>query len=100
MPSVEGGGVTRVLVTMPFGLDRIRAASPRISVTRDDPARADYREVEVLYTDRPPAGPAQAPDLRWIQLHMAGVNSLQEHPFYRDSDIPLTTTSGVHACAP
>ena len=28
---------------------------------------------------------------------MAGVNSLQEHPFYRDSDIPLTTTSGVHA---
>ena len=100
MPSVEGGGVTRVLVTMPFGeaqLDRIRAASPRISVTRDDPARADYREVEVLYTDRPPAGPAQAPDLRWIQLHMAGVNSLQEHPFYRDSDIPLTTTSGVHA---
>ena len=100
MPSVEGGAVTRVLVTMPFSeaqLDRIRAASPRITVTRDDPARADYREVEVLYADRPPADPAQAPDLRWIQLHMAGVNSLQEHPFYRDSDIPLTTTSGVHA---
>jgi phosphoglycerate dehydrogenase-like enzyme len=100
MPSVEGGAVTRVLVTMPFSeaqLDRIRAASPRITVTRDDPARADYRDVEVLYAEKPPADPAQAPDLRWIQLHMAGVNSLQDHPFYRDSDIPLTTTSGVHA---
>ncbi len=28
---------------------------------------------------------------------MAGVNSLQDHPLYRDTDIPLTTTSGVHA---
>jgi len=88
------------MVTMPFSesqLDRIRASSPRITVTRDDPARADYRGVEVLYAETPPADAAQAPDLRWIQLHMAGVNSLQDHPLYRDSDIPLTTTSGVHA---
>ena len=83
---------------MPFGeaqLDRIRAASPRISVTRDDPA-GPLPEVSPVH-GQAPAGPAQAPDLRWIQLHMAGVNSFQEHPFYRDSDIPLTTTSGVHA---
>ena len=90
----------RVLVTKPFSdaqLDRIRAASPRITVTRADPAHADYRGIEVLYAETPPADAAQAPDLRWIQLHMAGVNSLQDHPLYRDSDIPLTTTSGVHA---
>jgi phosphoglycerate dehydrogenase-like enzyme len=92
--------VTRVLVTMPFTdaqLDRIRAASPRIAVTRDDPARADYRDVEVLYAQTLPDHPARAPELRWVQLHMAGVNTLEDHPFYRDTDIPLTTTSGVHA---
>jgi phosphoglycerate dehydrogenase-like enzyme len=92
---------TRVLVTMPFSeaqLDRIRAASSRVTVTREDPARADYRGIEVLYAgERLPRDPASAPDLKWVQLHMAGVNSLENHPIYRDTDIPLTTTSGVHA---
>jgi phosphoglycerate dehydrogenase-like enzyme len=92
--------VTRVLVTMPFGetqLDRIRAASPRLTVVRDDSASADYRGAEVLYSGDPPRDMRRAPDLRWVQLHMAGVNGLQDHPLYRDTAIPLTTTSGVHA---
>ena len=100
-PGVAGErAVTRVLVAMPFSdaqLDRIRAASPRLTVTRDDPDRPDYRGVEVLYTGSPPRDLGRAPDLRWVQLHMAGVNSLQDHPLYRDTTIPLTTTSGVHA---
>ena len=92
--------MTRVLVTMPFSdaqLDRIRAASPRLAVARDDPARADYEGVEVLYAGTPPRDPTRAPRLRWVQLHMAGINALHEHPLYRDTTIPLTTTSGVHA---
>ncbi len=92
--------MTRVLVTMPFGesqLDRIRAAAPRLAVTREDPAAADYRGAEVLYAGEPPRNLERAPDLRWVQLHMAGVNALQDHPLYRDTAIPLTTTSGVHA---
>jgi phosphoglycerate dehydrogenase-like enzyme len=28
---------------------------------------------------------------------MAGVNTLQDHPLFRETSIPLTTTSGVHA---
>src|SRR5262249_21857488 len=40
---------------------------------------------------------ARAPRLRWVQVHMAGVNALYEHPLYRDTAIALTTTSGVHA---
>jgi phosphoglycerate dehydrogenase-like enzyme len=28
---------------------------------------------------------------------MAGINTLQDHPLFRDTAIPLTTTSGVHA---
>ena len=95
-----GRGVTRVLVTMPFSeaqLDRVRAASPRLTVTRADAATADYRGVEVLYAGTPPADLAHAQDLRWVQLHMAGINTLQDHPLLRDTLIPLTTTSGVHA---
>ena len=92
--------MTRVLVTMPFSesqLARIRAASPDLAVTRADPVTADYRGVEVLYAGDPPRDIRRAPDLRWVQLHMAGVNALQDHPLYRDTPIPLTTTSGVHA---
>ena len=92
--------MTRVLVTMPFSesqLDRIRAASARLTVTREDPASADYREAEVLYAGDLPGDLQRAPGLRWVQLHMAGVNSLQDHPLYRDTGILLTTTSGVHA---
>jgi phosphoglycerate dehydrogenase-like enzyme len=92
--------VTRVLVTMPFSeaqLDRIRAAAPGLSVRRDDAATADYRGTQVLYAGAPPSHLARAPDLQWVQLHMAGVNTLHDHPLYRDTAIPLTTTSGVHA---
>jgi phosphoglycerate dehydrogenase-like enzyme len=92
--------VTRVLVTMPFSesqLDRIRSASPRLTVERADSASADYRGAEVLYAGDPPRDLRRARELRWVQLHMAGVNALQDHPLYRDTAIPLTTTSGVHA---
>jgi phosphoglycerate dehydrogenase-like enzyme len=92
--------MTRVLVTMPFGdaqLARIRAASPSVTVTRADPAHADYGGIDVLYAGAPPRDLARAPDLRWVQLHMAGVDGLRDHPLLRDTAIPLTTTSGVHA---
>jgi phosphoglycerate dehydrogenase-like enzyme len=85
---------------MPFSesqLDRIRSASPRLTVERADSASADYREAEVLYAGDPPRDLRRAPELRWVQLHMAGVNGLRDHPLYRDTVIPLTTTSGVHA---
>src|SRR5262249_53851245 len=89
-----------VLVTMPFRdalLDRLRAVSPTLRVTRDDPGTADYSRTDVLYAVAPPRDPARAPALRWVQLHMAGVNGLHDHPLYTERTIPLTTTSGVHA---
>src|SRR3989338_7822845 len=88
-----------VLVTMPFDdalLDRVRRASPSLTVTRDDPERADYSRTDVLYAGAPPRRLSRAPGLKWGQLHMAGVNALHDHPLYTDSAIPLTTTSGVH----
>src|SRR5437764_447224 len=89
-----------VLVTMRFNeaqLERLRRASPELRVTGADAARADYAEVDVLYAGMPPRDLGRAPALKWVQLHMAGVNALHDHPLYTASALPLTTTSGVHA---
>ena len=97
---IPSGPVLNVLVTMPFGdarLERMRAVSSEVSVAAGDPARADYSRVDVLYAGDPPRDLARAPKLRWVQVHMAGVNALHDHPIYTKSTIPITTTSGVHA---
>ena len=89
-----------VLVTMRFDqgqLDRLRAVSPEVSVSQADPEAADYAKTDVLYAGAPPRDLARAPALKWVQLHMAGVNTLADHPLYTDTALPLTTTSGVHA---
>ena len=89
-----------VLVTMRFTeaqLDRLRRVSPAQTVTCASPEGADYSAVDVLYAGAPPRDLARAPRLKWVQLHMAGVDALHEHPLYRGSTLPLTTTSGVHA---
>ena len=51
----------------------------------------------MLYAGPPPRELGRAPALRWVQLHMAGVNALADHPLYTKTAIPLTTSSGVHA---
>jgi phosphoglycerate dehydrogenase-like enzyme len=89
-----------VLVTMRFGeplLERLRKVSPRLSVTQADPDRADYSGTDILYAGSPPRDLSRASNLKWVQLHLAGVNVIYDHPLYRDTAIPLTTTSGVHA---
>ena len=89
-----------VLVTTGFEdalLDRMRAVSPELRVTRGDGKRVDYSEVDVLYGNTLPRDPARAPRLTWVQLHMAGPDSLHDHPMYTKTSVALTTTSGVHA---
>jgi phosphoglycerate dehydrogenase-like enzyme len=89
-----------VLVTMRFNeaqLERLRRVSPEVRVTREDPASADYSRTDVLYAGAPPRDLGRAPHLKWVQLHMAGVDALAEHPLYTQSAIPLVTASGVHA---
>jgi phosphoglycerate dehydrogenase-like enzyme len=93
-------GMLNVLVTMRFDgkqLDRLRAVSPEISVSQADPEAADYSKTHVLYAGAPPRDLSRAPALRWVQVHMAGVNALLDHPLYTDTTLPLATTSGVHA---
>src|SRR5256712_11734894 len=89
-----------VLVTTPFDetqLDRLRQVSSRLTVTQGDPETADYAPTDVLYAGSLPRDPSRAPNLKWVQVHMAGVNTLYDHPIYANRAIALTTASGVHA---
>jgi len=89
-----------LLVTAAFGeaqLDRLRRISPRLTVTRSDPDTADYSRAEILYGVVLPRDRSRAPNLKWIQVHMAGVNGIHDHPLYADDSLALTTASGVHA---
>src|SRR4029453_9466072 len=51
----------------------------------------------VLYAVTLPRDLSRAPNLSWVQVHMAGVNTLYDHPIYANGVIALTTASGVHA---
>src|SRR5260370_3395395 len=93
---IPSAAVLNVLITMPFGeaqLDRLRAVSPDLSVSAADPERADYARTHVLYAGNPPRDLARAPQLTWVQVHMAGVNALQHPPLYGNSRIAITATS-------
>jgi phosphoglycerate dehydrogenase-like enzyme len=94
-----------VLSTMRFTdelLDKLRAVSPRLVVKQRTCHDAEEVEqvledgVEILYTVYLSADLSRAPDLKWVQLHSAGVDHLLDHPLMK-SDVLLTTTSGIHA---
>ena len=89
------------LVTMPFSetqLDRLRRVSPDVARHPRRRRRAPTTRAPTSSTPaRRRATSARAPNLKWVQLHMAGVDALAEHPLYTQSAIPLVTASGVHA---
>lgn len=43
-----------------------------------------------------PSSPKLIPHVKFIQLASAGVNHLVNTPIYKNSDIPITTASGIH----
>ncbi len=91
-----------VVVAMDFDdavLTQLRAISPRLQIERHHPAVPDkaWHEAEVLYTLNTFPAPEQAPRLRWIQLHTAGVEDALKNPILKAQDIEVTNTSGIHA---
>ncbi|MCC6616219.1 MAG: D-2-hydroxyacid dehydrogenase [Anaerolineae bacterium] len=91
-----------VVVAMDFSddiMEKIRAVSPRLRVERHFPDVAEkaWDDVEVLYTQRQFPDPAQAPRLRWIQMHSAGIDHVVNQPIMQSEDVEVTTTSGIHA---
>jgi phosphoglycerate dehydrogenase-like enzyme len=94
-----------VLVTLPFAehfIERWRTISPQLKI-RVRPAReaselpADLvSDAEVLYTARALPEPDEAPNLKWLQLHFAGLDHVADHPLLQ-SEIIITTLSGAAA---
>src|SRR5690606_33214229 len=107
-PRKENGMSDRipVLVTTEFTdelLDSFRAVSERIALhyyparsVEDVPADV-WAQAEVLYTSSVVPDPEEAPRLRWIQTHSAGVDHLIDQPIIRSENVTVTSASGIHA---
>lgn len=101
MPEAENKA-PRIVVAMDFNDDlmhRIREVAPNFRVERHFPEIPEnvWADTEVLYTMRKFPQPAQAPRLRWIQLHFAGIETALKQPIVQAEDVEVTTASGIHA---
>jgi phosphoglycerate dehydrogenase-like enzyme len=96
----------KVLVTLPFTdelMKKISDVSPRLAVekivARNPGEISDevWKKVEVLYTNRVLPAPEQAPKLRWIQFHWAGLDHALEEPIVYREGMSITSMSGASA---
>jgi phosphoglycerate dehydrogenase-like enzyme len=96
--------MTHVLVTAPFPehlLDKIRAVSPEVRLEQVQLADRKWPSERTTapkscMLSTPCRRPEQAPNLRWVQTHWAGIDHLREHSLW-NSDILVTNASGIHA---
>ncbi|KAL9128039.1 MAG: hypothetical protein Q9217_003203 [Psora testacea] len=112
-----GGGPHKpehLLVILPFPepteiLERIKKNHPYIRITfkrllfTDTPSDGSqtippeiYHDTTLLITLSALPLPSQAPNLRLIHFTSAGTNHIAHSPIYTSTDIPLTTSSGIH----
>src|SRR4051812_26847410 len=96
--------IVNVLVLMDFSdaiMDRLKAVSPRLRFTRKNvksisEVPADLlANADIIYAGGALPLPESVPRLRWIQVHSAGVDSIMGQPLIADSDVIVTTTSGI-----
>ncbi len=92
----------RVVVAADFSdeiMDELRDLSDQLVIERHFPNVPDaaFAEAEVLYTIFNFPKPEQAPHLRWIQLHYAGMEKAMEQPIVQAEDVDVTSASGIHA---
>jgi phosphoglycerate dehydrogenase-like enzyme len=95
----------KVIVAQEFGeenLDLLRRAAPGIVLSARPARRASdipdeaWAEADVLYTGGEVPMPEQAPRLKWVQAHSAGVDHMIGHPLFQRGGVALTTAAGVH----
>jgi phosphoglycerate dehydrogenase-like enzyme len=98
--------IVEILITLPFPEDliaQVRSVSPRLRITVQKAAKPEdvpgevWGRTEVLYTDTVLPRPEQAPKLRWVQFHWAGVERMMEAPALQKPDLAVTTLSGAAA---
>jgi phosphoglycerate dehydrogenase-like enzyme len=98
----ERDQIIHVVVTMDFSdelIELLRGTSPLLHIEQYHPNVPDsaWEKAEVLYTNRPAPTPQQAPNLKWIQLHTAGMEHMIDKPIVTERDMILTSASGIHA---
>jgi len=95
-----------VLITLQFNesqLETLKEVSPRFNFTlrpgkrTEEISAEDWAKAEILYTDRTLPSLAQAPRLRWIQFHYAGIDFVSDIPIVRKPGLVATTLSGAAA---
>ncbi len=93
-----------ILITLPFSdalLAKLRAISPRLKITVIRARRPEeipddvWEQVQVLYTNRVLPAPEQAPRLRWVQFHWAGIDHVVDAPVLHQPEVIATTLSGA-----
>lgn len=56
-----------------------------------------YNKADVIATlSWLPPSPSSTPKVHFIQFFCAGTNHVAKHPIYTESEIPVTTASGIH----
>lgn len=93
-----------LLITAPFPsnlMDKIRAVSPDLAIEQRTLPNGRWpdewtTEAEIYYALSAVPPLSQAPNLQWVQTHYAGIDSLEGSDLWQ-SDILVTTASGVHA---
>lgn len=98
----DSTGTIKVVVALDFSdeiIEQLREISPRLHIERHFPNVPDsaWADAEILYTTRKVPDPSQAPRLRWIQFHSAGLDGVMDEPIVKAEDVEVTSTSGIHA---
>ncbi len=96
----------QILITVQFTqeqLDELHTLAPEFKVVSrplsqgQELPEEEWAQVEVLYTFRGLPQPEQAPKLRWIQFHLAGIEEHLEQPILHQVKVQATTLSGANA---
>lgn len=94
-----------ILFTLPFKeklINELKDISPRLNLntkvvkTPEEIHDDTWQRVEILYTSTILPKPEQAPKLRWIQFHWAGIDHIIKEPILHKAGVTATTMSGVH----
>lgn len=98
----DSSSTIKVVVAMDFSdeiMEQLREISPQFHIERHYPTVPDsvWADAEILYTGRKVPNPAQAPRLRWIQFHSAGLDGVMDEPIVKAEDVEVTSISGIHA---
>jgi phosphoglycerate dehydrogenase-like enzyme len=98
--------MTEILITIQLEdtlLKEIQQVSKELSITVHPARQGDqvpaelWEKAEILYTMYALPEEEEAPDLRWVQFYLAGIDKVIDAPILRREGLQATTNSGANA---